>query len=524
LATSFASVALQEISPVRTAPRDDGFGAALTSLLTVLAFVTQGYHPYAEDGGVYVQGIKRMLDPSIYPHDSAFVMEHLHFSLFARMMATLVQSTHLSVAGVVLMVHVASIWLTLFAAWQLAVRCYASRESRCGAVALLAVWLMLPVAGTALVVMDPYLTARSLTMPCTLFALVGVMDAVMSRETGERLRGLLLCCGALLLAGLLHPLMAGYALGSVVLLVCLLAPNRDLRLWGTAALCIGAIAMAAGVQLAAPVETPEYVRVVMTRPYWFLFDWHWYEQFGLIAPLIILQMVAVKRRNEPEVAKIALARMAVTAGVMASIVAMVFARPGLSSHALARLQPLRLFQLVYVLMILIIGATVGHRFLQRHMWRWIAVFALLSMVMAYMERLTFPNSSHIELPWKGPANPWEQAFFWVSRNTPKDALFALDANYISQAGEDAQGFRAIAERSMLPDYSKDGGIASITPELSAAWTQGQTAQTGLDTETDVERISTLKPLGVTWMLLRAADRTQLPCEYRNTAVKVCRLP
>jgi hypothetical protein len=391
-------------------------------------------------------------------------------------------------------------------------------------VALLAVWLTLPVAGTALAVMDPYLTARSLTMPCTLLALVGALDAEMGKGTGERLRGLLLCSSALLFAGVLHPLMAGYALGSVLLLACQLAPNRNLRLWGTAALCVGAIAMAAGVQLASATETPEYVRIVMTRPYWFLFDWRWYEQFGLIAPLIILEMVALKRRNEPQMAKIALARMAVTAGVMAAIVTLVFARPGLSSHALARLQPLRLFQLVYVLMILTIGATLGQRLLRRYTWRWIAVFALLSGVTVYAERLTFPNSAHIELPWIGPANPWEQAFLWVSRNTPNDALFALDANYISQTGEDAQGFRAIAQRSMLPDYSKDGGVASIAPELSTAWTLGQTAQTGLDTETDAGRISTLKPLGVTWVLLRAADRTQLPCEYRNAAVKVCRLP
>jgi hypothetical protein len=130
----------------------------------------------------------------------------------------------------------------------------------------------------------------------------------------------------------------------------------------------------------------------------------------------------------------------------------------------------------------------------------------------------------MELPWNAPVNPWEQAFLWISRSTPKDALFALDANYISQPDEDAQGFRAIAERSMLPDYSKDGGVASIAPELSSVWAQGQTVQTGLGAETDAERIAGLKPLGVTWVLLRTMDSTEMQCEYRNVAVKVCRLP
>jgi hypothetical protein len=471
-----------------------------------------------------MQGIKRVLDTSLYPHDSGFVLEHLRFSLFAPMMAGLVRGSHLSVSTVTLLVHVASIWLTLFAAWQLAARCYAERESRCGAVALLAVWLTLPVAGTALVVMDPYLTARSLTMPCTLLAWVGVVDAAMARDAGERLRGLALCCGALLFAALLHPLMAGYGLGSAILLACLLSPNRNVRLRGTVAFCLGAVAMAAGLQLASPAETPEYLRVVMTRPYWFLFEWHWYEQFGLIAPLVILEMVALKRRNEPEMAKIALARMAATAGIVAAGIAVTFARPGLANHAVARLQPLRIFELIYVLMILTLGAALGGRLLKRQAWRWVTAFALLSGVMIYAERRTFPSSAHMELPWNAPVNPWEQAFLWISRSTPKDALFALDANYISQPDEDAQGFRAIAERSVLPDYSKDGGVASIAPDLSSAWAQGQTVQTGLGAETDAERIAGLKPLGVTWVVLRTTDSTEMQCEYRNTAVKVCRLP
>jgi hypothetical protein len=144
--------------------------------------------------------------------------------------------------------------------------------------------------------------------------------------------------------------------------------------------------------------------------------------------------------------------------------------------------------------------------------------------MVYAERQIFPNSVRMELPWNAPVNQWEQAFVWISRNTPKDALFALDANYISQPDEDAQGFRAIAERSMLPDYSKDGGVASIAPQLSSAWMQGQAVQTGLSTESDAERIAELKPLGVSWVLLRKTDSTRLRCEYGNDAVKVCRLP
>ena len=79
---------------------------------------------------------------------------------------------------------------------------------------------------------------------------------------------------------------------------------------------------------------------------------------------------------------------------------------------------------------------------------------------------------------------YERAFAWIGRNTPKDAVFAMDAQYITKPGEDAQSFRAIAERSVLPDFSKDGGVVTNKPELAAEWLQGQVAQAGLGAEPD----------------------------------------
>ncbi len=452
------------------------------------------------------------------------MVEHLRFSLFAPAIAALVRLSHLNVAMVLLLLHVASIWVTLYAAWRLAGLCYAERGQRMGALSLLAVWLALPVAGTSLVLVDPYMTARSLSTPCTLLALLGVLEASLGTTVTQRRWGAVLCCGALLAAGLFHPLMAAYALGSVLVLYCLLMPNRLLRLWGTAGLCLTALAVAAVVQFSAPAETPEYVRIVMTRPYWFLQDWAWYEQFGLLAPMLILEMIAFKRRSEEDAARSALTRMGIAVGCTAVVVSLLFAREGLDTHLVARLQPLRMFQIVYLLMILVTGAALADRILRKSVWRWVTAFSLLSGIMLYVGHSTFPHSAHLELPWRQPANGWEQAFLWVSRHTPKDALFALDAHYITLPEEDAQCFRALAERSMLPDYSKDGGEASITPDLTAAWLVGEKAQLELNTEPDAARIARLKPLGVTWVLLDASSRTRLQCDYANSAAKVCRLP
>ncbi len=473
---------------------------ALVTALTFFAVLVHGYHPYAEDGGVYLPEIKRLLDPALYPRGSEFVMGHLRYSLFAPAMAALVRESRLSVATTMLLVHLAAYWLTLFAAWLLVARCYASRVARSGAVTLLAVWMTLPIAGTSLMLMDPYVTARSLSTPCALLALVGVMEFLLPRfetEDGEaRWGGAVLCVGALAGACVMHPLMGAYAVGSALVLGVLLSESSVVRVWGTVGLALTAVAMASGLQLAAAPESEIYQRIMLTRDYWFLSQWHWYELAGLVAPLMILSAVGWAWRREGATARMGLARTAVVCGVTAMVVAGLFARMGSGSHLVARMQPLRIFQLVYIVMALVLGAELGERVLQRRPLRWVVVFAVLAGVMVVAERKTFPASPHLELPGvDGGGNAWERAFVWIRRSTPKDAVVALDAEYITGPGEDAQGFRAIAERSALPDYSKDGGVVTNKPELAVAWLEGQVAQAGLNVEEDARRVARLTASG-----------------------------
>jgi hypothetical protein len=502
--------------------RERWFSIGVVSCLTALAIGVHGYHPYAEDGGVYLPEIKRLLDPTLYPHGTEFVAGHLRLSLFAPMVACLVRWSHLSLQMTLLLLYAASDWVTLFAAWLLAERCWEQREARVGAVALLAVWLTLPVAGTSLMVMDPYMTARSVSTPLVLLALAGVLDG-MRESDWRRWRGFAMCGVPLLVGTTMHPLMTAYGLGCAMVLACLLSGMPRLELWGTLGLSAAAMAAAGVVQGFGPAEDAAYLQVAMTRYYWFLSEWRWYEWIGLIAPLGIVAAVGFGRRRSGDEALIAIARMALACGLVALAVAGVFARESLATHVVARLQPLRVFQLVYVVMILVVGAGVG-RVLKRRPVRWVAMFAVLAGVMFGAERITFPGSAHLELPGSGLKNPWEQAFAWISENTPKDALFALDADYISKRDEDAQCFRAVAGRSALPDYSKDGGEAAILPALTEAWMRGQAAQIDLSPEKDSARIRALRPLGVTWVVLEKSAVTGFWCDYENSAVKVCRLP
>jgi hypothetical protein len=221
----------------------------------------------------------------------------------------------------------------------------------------------------------------------------------------------------------------------------------------------------------------------------------------------------------------AIVRTALAVGANALVVALLFARAGTATHLVARMQPLRVFQVVYLAMTLMLGAWLGER-VQRHgPWRWVAALALLGGAMLAAARIAYPDSQHIEAPWSRAKNPWVQAFLWVRANTPKDALFALDPDYINVAGEDAQCFRAIAEHSALADYSKDGGEASIAPELTQEWVSAQTAQRELRVPDPIgaAELAPLRQLGVSWIVLESKAAATLDCPYRNDAVAVCRL-
>jgi hypothetical protein len=488
--------------------------------LTLLTFLTHGYHPLAEDGGLYVAGIEWKLDPTLFPHYTAFVTEHLRFSLFAPTIATIVRLTHLSLPWCLLLIDLLSVAFTLYAARQILRRCIVSEPAQLAGVALLAAWWTLPVAATSLLLMDPYLTARSLSMPFALLAIASALDDWRTRK-----RSLLACAACLLAAALFHPLMSVYALEFILLL-------RTFRLSRPATalsvLTLAALAAASVLQHLAPQESPALLSAEITRYYWFLSQWHWYELLGLIAPLAIFYFLQRPRTTNLQPATI-LCRAATALGLIAITIALLFAHEHYATHLVARLQPLRVFVYLYAIMAMLLGALLFNicAKLPAPLRKILPAAAITAMalLMFFVQRESVPASQHLELPWRAASNPnpWTQAFLWARANTPRDALFAIDANYITTPGEDAQTFRATARRSILPDYSKDGGEASITPTLAPTWLLGATTQSHLSSLSAADRRNRLQPLGVTWMVLHSTAPTTSPCPYDNNTIKVCPL-
>jgi hypothetical protein len=506
-------------------------GTLAITCLTALAILIHGYHPFAEDAGVYLPGIEKILQPELFPFHGHFVVEQSRFSLFAPAVAALVRISGVSLMMVMFLLYVACVWTTLFAAWKLASRCWSSLDAQLGAIALLALCLSMPVAGTSLMLFDPYVTGRTVSTPLCILALAYGVDMIRSPQIARPVlfgakwpRHLALCAIAIASAALIHPLMAAYALGCILILACLSSSSVRTRMLSLLAILLIVGIASVLIYCLSSLPSISYIEAARTRTYWFLSTWHWYEALGLCAPLIILSAASLDRSKWKLNSANAIAKMAVIAGVLGLLVEGVFVHESSRTYAVARLQPLRIFQMIYIVLILTIGAYIGRFVLKQSIWRWAAMIVALGVGMFAVQRETFPHSSHIEFPWIGQKNDWTQGFLWIRANTSENAIFAMDADYISFPGEDAQGFRAISERSGLPDYSKDGGVAAISPDLADDWVVGARSQDHLNRLTDSQRIARLKSLGVEWIILPNGANTSFLCAYANESMKVCRLP
>jgi hypothetical protein len=479
--------------------------AITIAVLTPVVLLVHGYHPLADDGAVYVTGIKKLADPGLYQTDAVFALSPTHLSVFAHVLAALLRWGHLPLPGLLLACHVASIFLFLLGSWKVAARIFPTRSACWGAVLLAGCCFTLPIAGTSLSIMDPYVTARSFCTPLSLFALAAVLDE-------KWLQSALWLASA----ALLHPLMTAYA--AIAMFTVALAGRgrwRSLALLAALGWVLGAV-----IFIVTRHTDPSlaYNRAALSRSYFFLSSWRWYEYPGLLMPLLLLNIAGARCRTKPARA---LAIAATILGSCALLTSICFVHRS-GSLLLARLQLLRAFHLVYIIGVLLAGGMLA-TLAQGHKRAIAALYLLLLLTLFASQRLTYPASSHVEWPGLAPRNRWQQAFLWIGANTPKDAIFALDNDYIEGAGEDAQGFRATAERSAVADWYKDGGIASNFRQAALPWWQGSQATAQLNGATDQQRLARLRPFGVSWIILPVQAKTDFPCPFTNARVRVCQL-
>lgn len=481
-------------------------------LLTAAALLVHGYHPYAEDAEIYLPGVERILNPTLFPVGQAFFHSHASMTLFPNLIAFSLRLTHLPLEAGLFAWHVASIFLLLLACWQLSGILFGSAKARWASVCLVAGLLTIPVAGTALYIMDQYVSAR--TLPT--FAAVFVVARVLERKY---IRALLWIA----FAACIHPLMwvFPFSFGALWILLEQLERRPDsVREMG------GAVAMAGcfvvGGFFLGPPASPAYHEVARMHSYFYVQNWEWYEWLGILAPLAILWWFGRMARAQNKTLLARACRAFAIYGAIYLFIALAMDLPS-RFERLARLQPMRNLHLLYVFLFVCMGGFLGEYVLKNRAWRWLALFLPLSLGVFLAQRSLFPASAHLELPGRAPKNPWAQAFLWIRENTPRDALFAIDPDYMRLPQEDVVGFRCMAQRSRLADIVKDGGVVSMFPRVADQWWEQIQAQTPWKSfqVTDFARLQ--EKYGVNWVVLQQPGVPGIECAYQNAAVRVCQL-
>lgn len=479
----------------------------LLALVAFAAILVDGYHPGVEDAEIYLPGIKKVLNPALYSKNAAFFMSHARMTLFPNLIAVSARISHLSLDWVCLGWHWFSIFLLLLACWHLGRLAFPSPGARWGGVALVASLLTIPVAGTALYIMDEYLSTRSLSTPAVLFIVINVVE-----------RKFVQAALWAVFTSVMHPLMVVFGISYAVLFLWIARqPSRSPLPNYEGAVFTALLALPGGL---FPPLTDAYREVLDRRGYFFLLRWHWYEWLGIFAPLALLWSIRfiARRQNLPVLEKMSTAL--VIFGLLFFAVALVITIPE-RFRTLAELQPMRSLHLLYILFFIFAGGLIADWVLKNHFWRWVALFLPLCCAMGYAERRLFPATPHIEWPGSEPGNDWIRAFLWVRSNSPSEAYFALDPDHMALRGEDQHGFRALAERSRLADNVKDSGAVTMFPALAETWReQIQAEQDWKNFQVaDFRRLK--KEFGVSWVVLEQPGVPGLACPYQNTTVSVC---
>ena len=364
----------------------------------------------------------------------------------------------------------------------------------------MAALLTLPVAGTALYIMDQYVNPRNLAAFVGILAIAKVID---KRYVTASL--------LLLLGAAIHPFMSFFAISFCFLLFCMqeFEPSRT---------------VVANLLFFGVLDPPSaaYHQAALTHSYHYLVQWHWYEWIGAIGPIVIFWWFSRIARTRQMRNLELISRTLVlyeTAFVIAALAISIPAR----FESLARFQPMRSLYLTYILLVLFSGGLLGEYVLKNHLWRWLALFLPLGAGMFYAQRVLFPMSAHIEWPGSRSRNSWVQAFEWVRDNTPPEAIFALDPYYMQILGEDENGFRDVAQRSKLADWSTDAGAVTMFPPMAEEWLTQVQAQSGWRSFQLEDFRKLHARYGVNWVVLQQPGVPNLQCPYENQTVKVCRV-
>lgn len=490
--------------------------------LSAATIAIHGYHVGVEDQAIYLAGILHHLNPSLFPHDAILFETQTRHTILDQLVTGVIRTTHLSLDWSLFVLHFGTIFLLLFGAWRVARRCFSNAYAVWAGLAMLTGLLLIPVAGTSQYIMDQYLHPTALSTALILLPLADFLPGQNRQRGWVRYLFLAICFG---LAFLMQLQMAVFGLGLIVFLA--IPWEHWIPAMGVTALWVlpGASIRqffepgSSAWQEAARIHTQHY-----------LLRWEWYEWLGIIAPMFLFWWWARLAEKKSESVLAWFCRRLALYGTLVLIFGSALVIPP-QFERLTVFQPMRMFTLIYLYMLLLGGGLLGEFFLRKVVWRWVIVFGTIAVGMYYGERALFPASPHIEWPGRPVRNDWVDAFLWIRSNTPQDGYFAINPHYLGDKREDERGFRAWAWRSHMADWEKDGGVACLVPSVAPRWQREVHARDNWSHfgNSDFDRLK--QEFGVDWVVWEKPSiggrpgppPTALDCLYQNPSLYVCRI-
>jgi hypothetical protein len=279
-----------------------------------------------------------------------------------------------------------SIFLVLLGCRKVAEACFENEGARWSGVTLVTVLLTMPIAGTALFLVDTYLHPRALAAGAILLALAACLK-----------KNWITTSAWLIVAALMHPLMALFGVSLMVF--------AGVEPWGE-----WRGAKATGLFLLLPLglfshPSEAWKEATLTRRYYFPLMWTWYEWLGLIAPILLVWWFSRIARRKGMATFERLATRLVAFAIFQFAVGAVMTFPA-ATEQLSSFQPMRWLHIFYFLFLVMAGGLIGQFLLCGKPWRWLILFLPLAGIMSYVQRDSFRYSDHIEWPGRELKNPW----------------------------------------------------------------------------------------------------------------------
>ena len=216
-------------------------------------------------------------------------------------------------------------------------------------------------------------------------------------------------------------------------------------------------------------------------------------------------------------------RAFVVYGLIYLVVALVVDLPA-RFEALARLQPLRSLHFLYIVMFVVMGGFLAEYVLKDRVWRWLLLFAPLSLGNVHGAASTFSSKRSRGMAGRRTQesvgagiclDPAEHARGCATSPSTRNIWISL--------AKMRSDFVVLRSAAAWPTESRTTEWSACFLPLAEEWWAQVQAQTPWK-NFRAEDFSRLKSrYGVSWVVVQQPGVAGLDCPYQNSAVRVCRI-